>query len=276
MKPELIEKVQKLLNDFSTIAISGITGSNALNKTDSLSDYDIAIIHDSKIPAKDFRASIYQKNKIDVKWIDADFEVSRSDGLEISGFPVDFIHMDFHTVVKCLDSLNTNCMSDEYLYGGLQNMQIIDDKGRLGNELKEKLFSYPENRSIKRTSTFISEEFFHTYTLQWYHKAIIRDDEYSFLKTLFESLDRFFLTAHALNKCWYCEDKRLLTKIGSFPLIPKNAGDRIRKIIERNGEYSDKRFAANEVISLFEEITEIANEKLKIGKKLNLNWDPIL
>ena len=245
---------------FDSLSIAGFAGSMTNGNSDALSDIDIAIIHENKMPEPSMRRKLYAVCDAEVKWIDVDFEVSRGDGIMLEGKRVDFIHMEETFVKEYISNLEVDIECDEFLPGGLLSLKPIIDKNNGLPEIRSRIQSYPDGRARKRTQAFLSHEYFNIYTLQWFEKAIVRNDEYSFLKNMFESLDRFMTVIHALNRTWYSNEKRLIAKLHDFQHCPANASGRIHRILSRDGEFKSMRHCTNGIIKLFSELSRLAKD----------------
>ena len=74
-------------------------------------------------------------------------------------------------------------------------------------------------------------------------------------------VDHFITCVFALNRTWYCEEKRLLTMLDDFELVPAYAGKRLAAILMHTGENADLSASLRNLKELFKELSALAQHQ---------------
>ncbi len=267
-----IAKALDILKGFDEVAAVGLTGSSARGKRDEMSDLDIAVFASGELPDPETRKCRYATCGIsDIAYFDVDFEVSRSDGLQIDDMDCGFIWMSLPEARAFLRSLTEDFDCDEFLPGGLLVMRPLLDPDETIASLMASVPSYPDARARHRIAKSLSEAHFSIHVLAWLQKAAMRNDHFSFLKNEYEVLDNFFTALFALNHQWYSHEKRLTEIVRGFEVAPRDVGDRIESIIMHKNGCEDLSRCQQAIKGLFADFANVSRERLP-GLEVPMDW----
>jgi predicted nucleotidyltransferase len=256
-----ISKALDVLKGFDGIAAIGLSGSWARGTHDQMSDLDIAIFTSERIPDPQTRRRRYATCGLsDLSYFDVDFEVCRSDGLEIEGVDCDLIWMGLAATRGFLQGLTKDFDCDEFLPGALMTMRPLIDPDKTIASLRASVPSYPQDRAKHRITRNLSHAHFSIYVLAWLEKAVVRNDCFSFLKSEYEALDDFFTSLFAVNRHWYSDEKRLTEIVRGFRKAPEDVGHRIESIIMRRNECATLGGSLQEIKRLFSDLATMSRE----------------
>lgn len=111
---------------------------------------------------------------------------------------------------------------------------------------------------MHRTSLYLRLANFSMAVLGGIDKGALRNDCFHFVKAELEVLDRLVAALFALNRRWFCHEKRLVEMIGEFELIPRDVANRFRKILMHQEECASLGRCAREIKSLYADVVHLA------------------
>lgn len=234
---EVLPRVVELLTGFDEVVAVGLSGSSATGITDYLSDLDVCVFANPDIPEPKLRRQRLESGTLGkITYFDVDFQVSRGDGVSVDGKACDLNWMSVPGIVSFLESLVADFDCDEFVPGGLMKTKAVYDPDGVIERLQRAIPDYPRERVLHRIEKSISAAHFSLYVLRWLEKAAARDDYFSFLKFKHQILDNFFTALFALNRQWFCDEKRLVGKTEEFEHAPSRAKSRLAALIMHTGE----------------------------------------
>ena len=273
MQKTALKKAVDLIKRFNEVAAIGLSGSHVEGIEDEHSDLDICIYAREKLPPKDVREREYRNSGIEkLIYLDLDFEVIKADGVVIDGVECGFCWMSIPFISKFLSCLSLDFGCDEFLPGGLLKTRPIFDPKGIINKLKRIVPSYPEPRAIHRIRIHLEKAHHLIFGIGRLKAAASRNDYYDFLKIEYDVLDSFMTALFALNRQWFCDEKRLLNRIKNFELKPDNCSERLESIIKHHGENIELEKCLTNVCKLLIDLQAISK---KTYPKLNVfkSWE---
>lgn len=257
-----LNRAVSILRGFDEVAAIGLSGSLAKGTGDGLSDLDICVFASEGVPDAQDRRTAYAAAGIEeIAYLDVDFEVSRGDGVSINGRDCCLIWMYSPNVEGFLKSLLIDFDCDEFLPGGVLSTRPVYDLHNLIERLKGMVPEYPTERSRYRIRESLRRAHFSLYVLCWLEKAVVRNDYFLFFKHQYDLLDNFFTAVFALNRQWFCEEKRLIEIVGSFELAPTDVRERLRTTMLHTGRCSSLRGCMVEIKGLFGDVVSLAKKQ---------------
>ncbi len=271
-RTRFLSRVVDFLTGFDEVVAVGLSGSGATGNMDRFSDLDVCVYTKPDLPeAKTRRERLESAGLGEIQYFDVDFEVSRGDGLSLNGKRCDLNWMSVPKVELFLKSLVVDFDCNEFLPGGLLMTKDIYDPNGLIEHLQKAVPAYSPERSMHRIKKSVSAAHFSLYVLCWLEKAAARNDYFSFLKFKFEILDHFFTALFALNRQWFCQEKRLVEMVDRFPYAPSSARTRLTEVIVHSGTSSSLGESLKEIKSLFSELVGLSVQAYP-GLELPSEW----
>jgi predicted nucleotidyltransferase len=260
-RPLLVDEVTQTLVSFPEVSAVALGCSYARGLQDQMSDIDICVYAQPDIPAADARRARYaQAGWSDLNYFDARHDVIVEDGFRVGKQDIEVLWMQIPLAERFLQSLSTDFDCSEFLPGGLLLVEPLHDPQCVIEKLRALALEYPIARSKYRTAHHLRQASFSFSVLRVFCKAAFRRDPYLFLKGQYEALDCFFSALFALNRQWFCHEKRLIDMVGSFRLAPDRVQSRLRRITQRQGSCRSLGGCLQEMKSLFEELSSIAQQ----------------
>jgi predicted nucleotidyltransferase len=259
-----INAIAKELKNFPGVIAIGVTGSFSTCETDKYSDTDLLVYFQSKIPNLKQREQIYNNLKIG-KYIfkNVHFEIVTSDGLIYKNKEYNII---FQTVSKSneyIENILSNYLSDEYFPGGIQKVIEIWDPEKIIAKLKSKTSKYPKKRAFKRAHALLNQLHHSITNLKWLEKAIYRNDYLQIIRYENEYITKIIEIVFALNFQWFCDDKRLLAKLSSLKIKPRNLDKRLNNLLRKGTLKLNFQNRKKEIYKIINEIAEIQNTQTR-------------
>ncbi|MFC1735919.1 nucleotidyltransferase domain-containing protein [Candidatus Hydrogenedentota bacterium] len=274
-RARLLSRAVDVLTGFDEVVAIGLSGSAANGATDDLSDLDICVFADPDLPEPSLRRVRIESGGVGkIAYFDVDFigSPSRGDGVSLHGKVCDFNWMTVAGVTSFLESLFVDFDCDEFAPGGLLKIKDVHDPQGVIKTLQEAVPEYPSERAVHRIEKSISAARFSLYTLRWLEKAAARNDYFSFLKFQYELLDNFFTALYAMNRQWYCDEKRLVENIDKFAHAPSQAQARLTQVIMHSGKCSSLSESLKELKALFAELACLSR-KMYPELELPTEWN---
>jgi predicted nucleotidyltransferase len=268
----IVSKAVGIFSSFREVAAVGLSGSRTCDSADAESDFDFVVLAKETIPSARRRKHTYEKHHItEFPYFDADFEVCRGDGLTIDGVRCDTIWMRIPFVREFIASLDTKLDCDEFLPGGLlRTTPLFDPNGTL-EALKSEVPDYSRTRAVHRLKKHLSSAHFHIYVLRWFDKAALRNDYFCFFRHLRDAVEDFVTCLFALNRRWFCDEKRVIAVLRTLELAPRHTSERLTSIITHEDENAELDKCLLNLKGLFNELSAIADVKYP-GSEFPTDW----
>ena len=253
------EQCLPILEEFEDVEAVGLSGSVARSVSDEFSDLDICVFVKDQLPSPDKRKRKYEEFGIsDFRYFDGDLKDSRIDGLVIDDVDFDFLWMSLRRSERFLRDLSKNHECDEYLPGGLLELQpLVDPRQRIAS-LRGLIPPYSEARAKARVKSNVKSARFSIYALEWTTKAPYRNDYFSFFFNKWMVFDHFVSALFALNRQWRAHEKRIIDQIRRLDIVPRNAACRVESIILHDKENTSLEANAGSIKELLSDLTALA------------------
>ena len=226
------DSVVNLTHSIDNVSAIGLSGSYARGREDALSDIDVCVYVEDKLPPPQARQQAYASlGFTDFIYFDVDFEYSRGDGITVSSVRCDFNWMSISVVLSFLRRLESDFDCPEFIPGGLSTVKELHDPNKAIGRLQNAIPQYSDARAKHRIEKAISDAHTSLYGLGWLKKAAFRNDYFLFLKYKYNLLETLFRALFALNHVWLSDEKWLTKRIASFQYVPEQIGARIRSVI---------------------------------------------
>ena len=253
--------------------ISKINGVKSIGKTglptlplSNESDVDIFIFCD-KVPFVDTRQKFYNSINYDMNIQTHEIENKHwgiIDFLYINDLEICLMYYTINKVeLEIDDILNGNRVKKEegYFYpigrcATLKNINIIYDKDKFLEKMKEKLSVYPKNLCEKNIKFHLSR----LNDTEDLDRAVKMQDILFYHFALDISLDHFLQILFSLNYCYFPSRKRSIQFINDFNSKPENCVNDLLEIIELGGN-------KNTINKSYERWKELCNETRKLLPK---------
>lgn len=258
--------VVNLTHSVENVRAIGLSGSHAREQEDALSDIDVCVYVDGKLPLPQARQKAYASlGFTDFIYFDVDFEYSRGDGIAVNNVRCDFNWMSTSVILSFLQRLKSDFDCSEFIPGGLSSVKKLHDPSRTIDRLQKAIPQYSDARAKYRIEKAINDAHFSLYGLGWLKKAAFRNDYFLFLKYKYTILETLFRALFALNHEWLSDEKWLTKRIASFQYVPERIEARIRSIITHQDGDKDlsncltslKRLFADTVLSAHQRYPEL-------------------
>lgn len=268
----IVSKAVGTLSSFCDVAAVGLSGSRICDSADSESDYDFVVLAKETIPSAECRKHTYEKHGItEFPYFNVDLEVCRDDGLTIDGVRCETIWMNIPFVREFLASLDSNFDCDEGLPGGLlRTTPLFDPNGTL-EALKSEVPGYSRARAVHRLKKHLSSAHFHIYVLRWFDKAALRNDYFCFFRHLHHVVEDFITCLFALNRRWFCDEKRVIDILQTLELAPRHTAERLTSIIMHENENARLDKCLLNLKGLLNELSVMADAKYP-GSEFPMDW----
>ena len=249
---EILQAAIHLGGEFGRELAIGISGSQARGSTDAFSDADICVFVKGNYPSRETRHAAYSALGLGAPiYFDVDFNTSRGEGFIIEAIRCDFNWVVLENVRLFLSNLDRDFDCAEWLPGGLGIVKAIHDPGNVINKLQSQVPTYPIERSRHRVKQALKDAHYSLYKMRWLPKAAHRGDIFSFLKYQYLLLEKFFHAIFALNRIWFCDEKRLAERVMDFKYIPQETNQRIQSTILHTDGSQNLEGCLMEIKSLF-------------------------
>lgn len=255
----VLDRATDLLMNFGEVLAVGLSGSRARNAADAYSDFDLVVFMPEEVPPEKHRRKCYHDAGFDdLPYFDIHCEAGVDDALMIDKYRCQIVWMSLPCVESYLEALDTDFDCDEFLPGGILQTVPLLDPDHVIDQLKSDVPPYCRARSEQRLKNHLRDAHASIYGQGWLEKAVQRGDYFSFRKHLDHMLDHFIICVFALNRTWYCEEKRLVTVLDDFELVPAHAGQRLNALLMHTGENADLSASLDDLKELFMELAALA------------------
>ena len=249
-----------------TVAV-GLTGSRARDVADADSDIAFVVFVRNEVPPVKCRRSRYQEHHVvEFPYLDADHGVCIDDGLTIQGVRCESLWMDVPSVIEFLSTLDDRSDCDEALPGGLLRTVPLHDPSGTIEELKARVPAYSDRRAAWRAKKSLDSAHFSIYVLDWFEKAAGRNDYFCFFRHLRDVVEEFVKCVLALNRRWFCDEKRVTEILPTLELAPCDCAERLTSIMMHTGENKNLHNLLRNLKQLFGELAQIAIERYPDSK----------
>ena len=236
----IASNVVNLTHSIDSISAIGLSGSHARGQEDALSDIDVCVYVEGKLPSPQARQKAYASlGFTDFIYFDVDFEYSRGDGIAVSNVRCDFNWMSISVILSFLQRLESDFDCPEFIPGGLSTVKELHDPNKTIDRLQKAIPQYSDARAKYRVEKAINDAHFSLYGLGWLKKAAFRNDYFLFLRYKYTLLEKLFRVLFALNHVWFSDEKWLTKRIASFQYVPERIEARIRSVIMHHDEDRD-------------------------------------
>ena len=264
--------VVSLAHSIDNLSAIALSGSYARGQEDALSDIDICVYVENRLPPPKARQHAYASLGFgNFLYFDVDFEHSRGDGVIVSGVRCDFNWMSTSVVLSVLQRLGSDFDCQEFIPGGLSRVKQLYDPNNTIGRLRESIPRYSDARAKHRSEKAIRSAHTLLYGFGWLKKAAFRNDYFLFLKYKRDLLEVLFRALFALNHVWFSEEKWLLERIESFQHVPEQAQARIRSVIMHQDEDEDLSNCLASLEQLFADTASLIQRRYP-GLNLPTEW----